>query len=254
MKFILLQVFLASLLIIHKTRAQAMSEECQVKLKRMDHNVAKILLVYSNTVKPYSSPANVRNEYCQPFTNSWIKEINRFKPCLKNFQRTVFGLLVVNMKKAAKSICSSELELIKAVKHSQCFGPENHKRIYASANKFTIVVESAINSTNSTQMINRLCCGYLGAVDRMSKELNSVCASKSRGTGDFIQHLVRMIASESIEMMCGLYPDINTCSSKSPQVMQEVNKALDQAEPLYSFTPFTSFVKLIAKLDEEVNV
>lgn len=77
----------------------------------MDANMAKALLVYNSQMKPFASIGEARETYCNPMITNWLKTVNNFKPCLKNFQRTVFGIMVVNMKKVAKYTCNSDSEL-----------------------------------------------------------------------------------------------------------------------------------------------
>lgn len=245
--------FLTSLFLL--SSAQSLSkEECDSRMKAMDTNIAKALLVYNNQMKPFTSVKEARETYCDPMLTSWLKTVSNFKPCLKNFQRTVFGIMVVNMKKVAKTTCNSDVDLQKAVTHSKCFTPNNVVALYEIANKFTIVVEHAYTRNSTSRMLNALCCGYHETVNRFSSEMNELCKNQSVGAGTFIESLVRGVTSESIDMMCSQYPNVDACAQKSPQVLKNVRKALSLNSPLYSYTPFTSFVKIIAKLDEDLNI
>ena len=87
----------------------------------------------------------------------------------------------------------------------------------------------------------------------MASEMNDLCKAQSSGAGSFIQSLVRGVTAESLDMMCGQYPSIEVCSQKSPQILTGIRRALSSNSTLYPYTPFTSFVKIIAKLDEDLN-
>lgn len=116
-----------------------------------------------------------------------------------------------------------------------------------------MVVEHAYNRNSTNEMLNALCCGYHETVARMASEMNDLCKAQSVGAGTFIQSLVRGVTGESLDMLCGQYPSIEACSQKSPIVLKGIRGALGSNSTLYPYTPFTSFVKIIAKLDEDLN-
>lgn len=256
MSSLTLNVFILLVLTIASSNSQEelSQEQCDERMTIMDRNFAKAILVFNPQLKPFLSTDDMKNNYCQPLFKDWLKEINKFKPCLKNFRRTVFALAVSNMKKTAKNQCEKPQALSEAVFHSKCFSTDNVKSLYEIANKFTVVIEHAYNSSDTTIMINKLCCGYNEALDRIREEINTLCTSTSSGAGNFIQNLVRSVMSEAVDMICPQYPDVDSCKEKSLLIMRDAVLALNRNRPLYPFTPFTSFVKVISKLDEDLNV
>lgn len=219
----------------------------------MDRAVQKCLLVMNPDLKPFEDAEQFKGEYCDPYKD-WLRDINNYRPCMKSFQRTVFGLISQNMKKSGQRYCTDDQREIVA-RHSKCLIQELQGNLSALANKITIVAEYTTNQENADDMIPSLCCGFLIMLDSVEEEGTRLCNHLTGlETGKWFKVLIEENIGDALDLMCGQYQKFETCQEKFPEKVAEMTEVVASNTPIYNHTPFPSLLKFIAKMDSQVNV
>lgn len=187
---------------------------------------------------------------------TWVKTISAYRSCLKSFQKTVFSIIVSNMKKNFKTFCQEIGEEEKIVRHSKCFIPENKKPLQMQVHKLTGIVEYVADRPNPDDMIPGLCCGFQLLAQYLEVQVNSICNSTSGNmkTGHFFRFIIENNMSDALDIMCGNYDSIQACETKSPHQMEELKRVVENSNIAYNHTAFVSLLRFIERMDSTVNV
>jgi len=228
--------------------------DCDKKLKVMDDAVKKCLIISDPDMKPFNTTQELKESFCEPY-KGWVKEINDYRDCMKNFQRTVFGLVVRNMKKNGEKYCDNEEHRVMVTKHSKCMGPEVAEAFNLISNRITILVEKVTDRPDINELIPGLCCGFHLVLDKIEKETKKLC-DKNTGlkTGKFVRNLIRDTMSEAIELLCSQFSTKKICKEKLPAMVGELKESFNQNSPVYNHTVVTSLIRFFERLDSRVNV
>lgn len=234
--------------------ARPSPQECERKLGVMDTAVQKCLLVTNPDLRPFENGQDFKQNYCDPYKD-WLRDITNYRPCLKSFQRTVFGLITQNMKKAGQKYCKDVSDRETVAQHSKCHTQELQGNLSAFANKITIVAEYATSQEASDDMIPSLCCGLIILLDSIEEEGTKLCNHiTGLETGKWYRALIEEALGDAIDLMCGQYQKLETCQEKYPEKVVEMTGVVASNSPIYNHTAFPSLLKFIAKMDSQVNV
>lgn len=186
----------------------------------------------------------------------WVRSIGAYKACLKAFQKSVFSIIVSNMKKNYKSFCTVDVEKENIVQHSQCFTLENRDKLSAVVNKLTGLVEYVADRPDPNEMIPGLCCGIVLLGDYLENGVDAICNNTASGltTGQFTKMIINANTAEALDIMCGNFGTVEACRAKPESKMDQLVTVLETANYNYNHTAFVSLLRFIEKMDSAVNV
>lgn len=188
----------------------------------------------------------------------WVRGISAYKACLKAFQKSVFSIIVSNMKKNYKAFCTVDTEKQNIVSHSECFTSQNKEQLQAVVNKLTGLVEYVADRPNPNDMIPGLCCGVVMLGDYLEKGVDSICNTTRKvsglTTGQFTKMIINANTAEALDIMCGNFATLEACRAKPESKMDELATVLETSRNDYNHTAFVSLLRFIAKMDTAVNV
>jgi hypothetical protein len=96
---------------------------CTTLKVHMAEAVDKMLIILNPEFQSFNSSKNFVDNYCIPFTD-WFAVTKEYKRCLKSFSKSLYALVMNNIKKKYKTFCLSSKDQAVAYAHTKCL---NHK-------------------------------------------------------------------------------------------------------------------------------
>ena len=86
------------------------------------------------------------------------------------------------------------------------------------------------------------------------KELIRICKGKGLpDTPRFAMNMISSLLSDSLDLLCGKYPTVESCEQQHPLLMKGIDMAmLDHRR--FNFTAVIPLLDIIQKLDGKINV
>jgi len=234
-------------------RSAVQSGECDAKLNSLNFTMNKIIILFDRTVIEIPSLQWFKTEYCGHFMERY-KEIFEYRKCLKSFVRTIFTIIMGNVKNMYKKFCLDEKEMEIAFDHLKCMDNETKPEVMEASDMLYKGVTYISTLENLDEIFPATCCGLNLMLDEIRDILARLCPGKSRpDTPQFAISFLRTILSDMFEMLCGKYPTTQSCNEQNPKMMSDLNREIRNASTVYD-----SFVlplrDVLLKLDENVNV
>ena len=159
------------------------------------------------------------------------------------------------MKKNGKVYCDDPAKRREVVPHTRCLTSAVRPDAVKAINKLTLVVEFVTDQPNIDDMIPGLCCGFLGLMEELEKDMGSKCDSITRlKTGKFIRQIVEANIADAMDLMCGNFGSVEKCQEKAPDLLNEIKLKMQENQPIYNHTAFTSLLRFIQRMDSQVNL
>ena len=226
---------------------------CDAALLTLDKNIADIFMIFQPDVVGYKDQEDFNSRYCAKVP-TWIKEAMSYRPCLKSFPKTIFGLVIANVKKAYKTFCLNPAQMDVALKHLKCLDNSTKSEWIDIGDKITSMLYSVSDMSNINEVIPGLCCGANHLLIECKEDLKKLCASKAYSDSDeFFISFVRTLLADTLDVMCGKFGTPQKCRKEAPIVYDAVLEQISRRKK-YSTTLIVPLLQVIQKLDGELNL
>jgi len=107
---------------------------------------------------------------------------------------------------------------------------------------------------DKNDLVKNLCCGARYLVVMASNSLDEVCKPHAQyDSGTFITNIVYGCFSDTIDLMCGKYPDMETCQELEPEVTADMKEKIDKTNLLSNDTLLVSLIRTLERMDESID-
>ena len=200
----------------------------------------------------------LEEEHCTRI-KSEVQCVNEFKPCLKLFPRTIFNMIMQNVKsRVIKNLCDTESGKKEFIKHMSCFDPTNIVILHQIVNNLTVIVDHVATKSSDELIIPSLCCGYFKIQEDGLRILNNLCSNRTGAdTAKFAMSLMRSVVADAVDLGCGRYSSKKSCDQYLPEVMKTLGEITDpQPNEPFAMRPYTAIIPMLTVADrlDDINV
>lgn len=236
-----------------QSRSAIQSPECDAKLNSLNFTMNKIIILFDRNVTEIPSIDWFKTEYCGHFMERY-KELFEYRKCLKSFVRTIYTIIMGNVKGMYKKFCLNDNEVQIAFDHLKCMDNETKPEVMEASDMLYKGVSYISTLQNVDEIFPATCCGLNRMLDIVRETLVRLCPGKSRpDTPEYTLSFIKAIMSDMFDMLCGKYPTTESCNEQHPAMMSDLNRELTNVSTVYD-----SFMlplrDVLLKLDENVNI
>lgn len=234
-------------------RSDVSALTCQEKEDAADKSAAKIFLLTDPNVRQFKTLDQFDQRYCQMFP-SWIKDMSNYRSCLRPFQKTLFNMMIISMRRTWKKFCTNQKSMEVVFQHLKCIDPETKPVFMRMGDKITTGVTYLANLPQVNDMIPGLCCSLLDVSEEGEQITAEACRDKTGPeTGKFVVEVTYSALSDAVEIMCGNFQTKADCEAKVPDLMRNMTAVL--ASPKHhNHSPLKPMLKFVNRMDKEFNV
>ena len=198
---------------------------------------------------------DLTNNYCNKVPG-WLKEIYTFKSCLKPFPRTIFHIIIRNIRVGFKKFCGDQEKRVVTMSHLRCLNNSTKDTFVDLGNKITSVLyHISYNITDLNDVIPGACCAVNIVIPETKSDLERTCAGLSPpNTPEFFIDFVKAVMSDAIDIVCGKYNSPEICLATQPGITRDIMDSLKKRRSLYENTLIVPLLDIINKLDNNVNL
>lgn len=222
--------------------------DCDDLLRKADQGLNKIMFFSDPQIDGFHSAQHLKTDYCDPYP-TYLKMATNYTKCLKSFSRTLLTMVARNVKKIHKTICDNPDKLDEAYSHVKCMDATNKEEIAKVGYMGVSLVDFVSGLEKVDDIIPAACCGQRVYVQRSTEKISEICSDKTGpNTGEFLSLIIKSMLGDVIDLICGKYPDNESCEREIPQLFNQTKESLDQFKVLnHSFAYPT--VKMLKRLD-----
>jgi hypothetical protein len=229
------------------------NDKCSDSLLDLDKKISNILFFLQPEFVSWKDSNEMRSHYCSKVPG-WMKEAQEYRPCLKAFPRTIFNIILTNVKKAFKRFCLNPESMRLAVSHVKCLDNETRPGFLDIGDKVTTLLYHVSNMTDIDQVIPGVCCGANHLLIYCKEDIEKMCKSRARDdTDEFFINLVKSLLSDALDLMCGKFSSPKDCRAGAPDVYDNLLVAIDNRRR-HSVSLIVPLLEVIQKLDGQVNL
>lgn len=185
-----------------------------------------------------------------------MKKVGDYRACLKAFPRQLFNIVYTNAKKNVKAYCGTEAGREEFVSNLKCMNYDTFPQVVKLSHRSTALVETVLNLPDMDDIIPGICCGYYDIYKEAKNLLSKLCnqgGPGQKGTDYFIG-LFHSAMQDAIDIMCGAYPNIETCEKKVPRLVRTLRVNVFNDSVSYDHTILVPFIGVIVRIDEDKNL
>ena len=228
-------------------------ESCRRKEVTADSSAKKIFLLTDPDVKQLFKVEDFDSNYCQKFP-SWIKDVSDYKICMKPFQKSIFNMAIMSMKKTYKRFCLNNEAKELVFNHLRCLDPETKESFLGVGDRITTGLTYIADLKTVNDMIPALCCSISYVSQEGLKIATDACRNKTGPeTGKFIVDITYSALADAVEIMCNGYSSPSECQAKVPVLMTDMKQVLDRPTR-HDYSPLIPMLKFLNRMDKEINV
>ena len=232
----------------------SLSEECLSKLVKSDECMAEALFLNTDT---YDIPRNQQqmDTFCHKI-KATVDCVHDYRSCLKLFPKTFFGIIMRDVRKTAKRICSSQDEKSLAVEHLRCFDSKEKLNLFRSVVSGWTNVLNYVNTIPPNNIIPNLCCAYHFLHQHGIATINDTCLNITGPmTGDFVVGILKSAVSDILDLGCAKHHSLQVCQKAMPTQIDVVKMLLVKGlTEKFFVTPITPLLQIASNLDKKINV
>ena len=186
-----------------------------------------------------------------------IECISEFRKCLRLFPKTFYGLMLRNIRKIRKNICTVIENKAGALHHLKCVRDERTSEklhlVRSVVTGWTKVMTYIANENSPEVLLPYMCCAFHFLYDDSISKINEQCAST---TGDqtsvFIMSFLKSAIDDMLDFGCATHKSLKFCQETMSSELQEFKKIyqIGLQEP-FSVTPVVPLLKIATSLHLE---
>jgi hypothetical protein len=185
---------------------------------------------------------------------SWLKDMSEYRSCLKSFQKTLYNMMIVSMRRTWKKFCTDRNSMQVVYQHLKCIDSETKPVFMRMGDKITTGVTYLSTLPRVNDMIPGLCCSLLDVAEEGQRTAGEACRRKTGPeTGKFFVEVTYSALSDAVEIMCGNFQTKSECESKVPDLMRNMTQVL--ASPKHhNHSPLKPMLVFMRRMDKEFTV
>ena len=234
---------------IKTTTIPTRNSKCLAIQEELDSRFNEIFFFLKPNHYGFNDSTDMTDNYCVKVPE-WVKDIQDYRRCFRLFPRTLFNIVITNLKKVYKKFCLDSQSMKLALKHLECLDKETSPSFLDVGDKITSLLRHVANMSDPNQVIPGLCCGVNHWLLQCKDEWEKICKSKARpDTPEFYMDFVKSLFSDVLDIMCGKLSSATECQSIDEGVLQSLENRKRE-----KFSVIWSILQIFQKLDGEVNL
>lgn len=232
----------------------SLSDECLTKLVKSDECMAEALFLNTDTYRIPRDRQEV-DSFCDKI-RSTVDCVHDYRSCLKLFPKTFFGIIMRDVRKTMKKVCSSREQKSLAIDHLRCFDSKENIQLFHSVIGGWTKVLTHVTTLPSNDIIPSMCCAYHYLYHHGINTINQTCIDiTGPSTGDFVVNIIRSAVSDLLDLGCAKHHSLQVCQMMMPQRIQEVSEVLTQGlKERFVVTPIAPLLQIASNLDKKMNI
>lgn len=180
-----------------------------------------------------------------------VECVSQYKRCLNSFPKTLFGLLIKDVRATLRDICEDDQSKQQMVESLLCFNDTLifRKILDGWTNLLNYIADEV--PIESHQILPNLCCSYQYTVEINRRALEKLCGPEmSSGTYPWVKQILNAMVKSAFDFGCSRHNSIDACKVRLPRTFR-LYKTLTiegRKNPL-PITPVVPLLKLITKLN-----
>lgn len=184
-----------------------------------------------------------------------MQKLADYRPCLKAFPRQLYNIVFTNSKNNVKKYCGTEEGRQEFVDNLKCYSYDTIPQLTKLSHRSTALIETVLKLPNMDDIIPGICCGYYDIYKEAKSLLERLCKNGPGEAGSkYFITLFHNAMQDAIDIMCGGYPNIETCVRKAPKLVQKLRVNVFNESVYYDHTLLTPFIGVIVRIDEDKNL
>ena len=221
-----------------------------------DGCIKRIVLIGDREAVIPKTVKELEDNHCNRIKGELVCVREYGRACLKLFPRTIFTIVRKNVEKVFKSFCTNHSGKEAAVKHLQCFKPENLAVLHSVVDKITHTLEFIQKNTTEDQIIPYMCCAFYTFYRETQIIVDNMCLNTTGpGTSEFIINIIKAIVTDALDLGCGQYGSFKKCQDNLPTSVQifasifQHDKYLNSTYPVPPYSPVIPMIAISKRLD-----
>lgn len=185
---------------------------------------------------------------------SWIKVGAEYKPCMKSFQRTLWGLILKSMKDAQKKFCGTPEAVESSFNHVRCFRQSNHDIFMTINDKLVGLCDYVANESEDVKAIPNICCGGRLLLKEVKRMGNEQCKQiTGQDTGDFLEGVIETMLDSFLDLVCAKHSSVEKCYQLDSEMTEKLAE-MQAKQNVTNHKIVTSLLGVLQRLDTEMNI
>lgn len=174
-----------------------------------------------------------------------------FRPCLKTFSRSVYGIAISALRRTVKTICASDAKKQELINAFECLQSEAQlNSVFQIMHKITAEIDYVSKNTPIQRLLPNMCCGYHKTMHDVSVMLDGMCPTQV--TKIYILNLVHSIFGDVLDVGCGKYSSDGECRKLIPDDMAIIDNIANEVEKnntVFDHSPIVPLLTVMERLD-----
>lgn len=177
---------------------------CDEQLLVVDSCIKRIVLIGDREAVIPKTIQELEDNHCHRIKGELLCVRDYGRTCLKLFPRTIFTIVRKNVERVYKSLCVTVEGKSTAVKHFNCFKPDNLPVLHSVVDRITTSLEYIQFNVTENDILPSLCCAFYTFYHETKIIVDNLCLNTTGPeTSDFVVNLVKAVVTDALDLGCG---------------------------------------------------
>lgn len=177
---------------------------CDEQLFVVDSCIKRIVLIGDREAVIPKTIQELEDNHCNRIKGELLCVRDYGRTCLKLFPRTIFTIVRKNVERVYRSLCQTVEGKTTAVKHFNCFRPDNLPVLHSVVDRITTSLEYIQFNVTDTDILPSLCCAFYTFYHETKMIVDNMCLNTTGPeTSDFVVNLVKAVVTDALDLGCG---------------------------------------------------
>lgn len=222
-------------------------QNCNQIINNTDYCLRHAVLIGRDELKVPETLDQLEADVCATLPSD-VRCMARAKRCLDHFPRTLFIVIMKNVKTQMKDACARDNRQHLLDKLQCLRDAGNQEQTFRMLDFLTAAIENVLETTTPNNILPSLCCTAYYGIWYANDTVSRICPQ----TAPYLVQILRGLVGEVLDIACGAgkYSTLQLCETHLPEVLHALRNLSETVTyKTYSYSPVIPLIKAFEIMD-----